>query len=530
MNEGNENLNSKWKFDPKTGQPINGTAAGQNSANADSGAGQGSTGGQPSAGLGSTDAQPGAGQSFTGAQPSGNRFPVKIAAIVAAVVIAAVVCVKVLAGGVSAKHGTNITKALTEAVFSFEDSKLGQDMNLKKLRTSKTGSIGLDGSVDESGITADVNGTLSYDFGAKKYSIDGKLSAAGIDTDVQLYADSKNISLYVPVLYDKALAYNYTEKNEDGYLAQALESDSEYGTSVTIDQVNSVISYAINDAYDDVLDLYDELVSDTETNLNGQKWTKAEKETFEINGKEVDCKGFQTEISSDDLSGWMDRYESTIENKLKDTESMSRMAAVFGIDDPEEAVRSAFDEYKEEIGDGDGTFTLSYYVFQNKPAAIILAPSGDESEYYGITEIDFKGGSFLLQNVDVLSGGETVLSTEGETDGEKENWTVTSDGETILSYDYDASSGKLEFTSGDPDGYDSVSANGTLKSNGSGYTFKFDGDDTEGSIDLTLTASTKADITKVSADSVDIGSASESELNEIVTDIYSKFYDLGLYY
>ena len=153
MSEGNENQSSTWKFDPKTGKPISG-------AQETAGTAQDFTGAQPGA-------QPGAAQSG-----AGKKFPVKIVGIAAVAVVAVAVVGKVFAGGVGMKHGTVVTKTLSKAVFSFEDSRLGQDMNLKKLRTSKTGSIGLDGSFEESLISADVKGTVSYDFGAKKYSVD----------------------------------------------------------------------------------------------------------------------------------------------------------------------------------------------------------------------------------------------------------------------------------------------------------------------------------------------------------------------
>ena len=150
---------------------------------------------------------------------------------------------------------------------------------------------------------------------------------------------------------------------------------------------------------------------------------------------------------------------------------------------------------------------VTFYIYKNKLACIEIEADGDDMQ------IIFHGGDTRMQNVEVLVNDDTVLELEGETSGKVEESRLYIDGSKVATVEYDYGSGDYEANIGNY-----ARLNGTLKSDRKGFAFTCDADD----ISVEVNLSKGADLEEISGDTIDIGNASEREIN----DLWMEYMDL----
>ena len=194
------------------------------------------------------------------------------------------------------------------------------------------------------------------------------------------------------------------------------------------------------------------------------KFENADKESYKIDGKKVDCKGYSVEVDSD---FYLDLYDDIIEI------------------------------YKDE--------------FEDKLAAI----KGEGDKRSGEVEIQFKGGDFRAQNISILADGDEVMALSGSNKKDKETYTLEVDGDEVCTIEYNYKKGKLTFEYDYY--YDSFELEMDVKSSSNEVSFVVDDFDNEveGSVNLTFKKGAK--IQKyTNTNEFDLGNADESDFEDLM--------------
>jgi hypothetical protein len=144
-------------------------------------------------------------------------------------------------------------------------------------------------------------------------------------------------------------------------------------------------------------------------------------------------------------------------------------------------------------------------------------------------EIQFQGGDYRLQNVEVLVDDDTYMKLEGEKDGSTETIKLKAAGETVLKVEYDTKSGDFEIKA------DSETIKGNIESSRKGVTITISKISSLDGLKLTLYAKKDADFADVNMKNLfDVGNADESDfydlMNDIDTDVIEDYMDLFGYY
>ena len=129
-------------------------------------------------------------------------------------------------------------------------------------------------------------------------------------------------------------------------------------------------------------------------------------------------------------------------------------------------------------------------------------------------EMIFHGGDTRTQNMELLYNDKTQFEIKGETSGKVEESRIYVDGTKIATLSYDYGNGEYELDLGG-----SYTVDGTLMSDRKGFTFTCDADE----ISVEVNLSKGANLEKISGDTIDIGNASESELE----DLWMKYLDMS---
>lgn len=370
---------------------------------------------------------------------------------------------------------------------------------------------GMDGdtaSVTMAGEIEDVEFEIasSIDMKGKEFSTNGYVSAEDVKVAYEVYMDDKEVQATLPDWIDYTYVYNYVE-DKDGYLIDMM--DEEGFSSDDIDELLQSVFQSTSDSKE----IQKRLVECTWENIEALEFEKTDAKEFKYNDKKQKCKGYQTVITEDILSDWLDSYEEVYDTYFEEVD------ADFGyygnID-----VEALFNELEDEIEDMDD-IEMIFYLYKDIVAAVEF--EGDDLE--GTLEI--RGGAYPTENCvlnyeDRYSEYEVEIS--GSTKGGKEEQSIEMDGEEVFAFTYDTKSGDLEISFND--GYYTYGEfEGNLKADSKSLTlvvdsFEFGGSDLD--VDFTLTLNGKADIHKISAtknDLFDLGNADEDDWEDMMEDI-----------
>lgn len=448
-------------FDPMTGQPIQ--------QNASAPMGFDPMTGQP------INAVPG--QSV----PPTNKKWVLPVAIGGGVLVIALIVVLVIVSGVFSKPITQISVAATNTL-----EGAGGELGQVFLDVS-------DIALGESTVSAKMNidgddVMVEYRNGKKEKQLALTLDVSGAPTlDATASLTDKELKAQVPALTDLVFTYNYTEE-PDGFIFEDFSSDD-------IELLNSSLESLYNIEQEPTLPKKE--LKELEKIIYSLEFEKADKEEFEINGKDVKCKGYTTTIDEDFVDELFDAYKDFY-------------IAYMG-EDYEDVIDDMMDELAYEFEDMPEV-EATFYLYKKELAAIILDVDGYEME------ILFEGGDYRAQNIVIAMEGDEIIEIEGETNGSVEERILTVEGEEFISYEYDSKSGDFEcFIS---DGYyDYEIADANIKSKNGQVTFYVEDFTVDGvGMEMELIIKKGAKMDKLSGETFDLGNASESDLEDLIYD------------
>jgi len=482
-------------FDPMTGQPIYGQA--QTNEQAPSGF------------------DPMTGQPIYGAVPAtapvkpkkGGKALIVVGGIVAAVVVLALIIVLGVKGGLFLSKGSKVAVA-TKNTLS-DTPKLVQD--LEPLFKVVSGVGTLEGSFAYEDISAE--GFVSID--KSEVNVNAVLNIDDIpEIDISAQANSKGIKAQSKAISDYTFVYNTADDKEDGFIAEMAGEES-------LEQLDNAL--AAFDQVEESEKLAKDLAKIIADEYKSLEFEKAKEKEFEVDGKDVKCKGYSVEITEDNIMNVVDGMEEILDEAYGDLLDEAGMDAKDLTEEIEYAV--------EDMED----LELTFYIYKNKLAALILAVDKEE------IEVEFQGGDYRMQNVVVSYDRNELFEIKGETEKSVEKMEVVVYGNEAFAYEYDTKSGDLEVEVAG--GSLEVAANIKAKSGsvavtlddirGTSYFTGSYGDDEMTRLDLecTLTFKDSAEKAKFSGKEFNVGTADEDEFEDLVDDLEDAIEDYEeLYY
>ena len=399
---------------------------------------------------------------------------------VAAVVVA--VCGIAFAG---IKSGLFLSKsgkvALATANTLNESTYLSKSLKGISLLNSKSCTMDVDVDFDGANVRA------TYAAKASEKQVSGTVGVPYLgDVDFIAGIDSKEVKAQIPMLGNDVYVYNYTEE-KDGYLTDQLDKRDIESIDALCKMIysNKDMKKQSEKLSDIFMDEYKEL-----------KFKSVAKESFEINGKQRKCKGYQTTLTEDMNQDLMDDLEDYCQETLGDTAFDELELAYY------------FEESREESSNIEDT-DVTFYIYKNKLASIRMENSDTDME------LIFHGGDTRMQNMEFLMDGDTIFEVTGETNGKVEESEFYYMGDRVATFEYDYGQGEYDLNI-----MNAVRLDGKLQNDRDGFCFTFDGDDV--SVDLKIRKG--ADLEEFDGDEIDIGNASESELRSIFENLSDNYY------
>jgi uncharacterized protein YerC len=272
----------------------------------------------------------------------------------------------------------------------------------------------------------------------------------------------------------------------------------------TVEQLNSLLKGVDNS------EGQDEFVEAIQKEFDSLKFEKISAETFEVDGKDRKCKGYATTIEADNINNILEAYMDYIESSMP--------AAL-----RQNMDWSEFEELEDEIDDMDD-LNVSFFIYKNKLACIRIDEDGDDP-----VEIQFKGGDYRLQNVELVVDGTTYMKLSGEKDGSTETIKLKAEGETVLKSEYDTKSGDFEIE------VSNVTVKGNIESSRKGVTITISKISSLDGLKMTIYAQKDADFADVNKKNLfDVGNADEDDfydlMDDIDTDVIEDYTSLFGYY
>ncbi len=305
-----------------------------------------------------------------------------------------------------------------------------------------------------------------------------------------------------PFLSDILFVYNYREDN-DGYLMDQLSEDE---------------IALINQMFEMIYDLKSTTASNTEVNEDIAKsieeWYDAievekleDKEEFEIDGKDKKCTGYRMYITEDTVVGLLEIYEDIL---------AEYDGVTYTVEDTEVSLDEMVDVLIDEV-DGMDDIEIDFYLDSNKLAAVVVEVDGED------LEVLFLGGDYRAQNILVEYDGNDMFEIECEMKDEVEELTFKMAGSKFFAYEYDTESGDFEAKIYDYYGDSVINLEGTFVTEKDRFAFEkgeIEIPEEDFKFDFEMSMEKGAEIEELEGDILDIGEASEEELQEALSFFY----------
>ena len=454
----------QMKFDPMTGQPINPTPVQP----------------QPQMAFDPMTGMP------LQQPPKKKKKTGLIVGIVAGVVVVAGAGT-VFAGVQSGFFLSKSNKVLRATANTFsESSHVMEALSGLSVMSSKAYTVDIKGEAEGYSVQA------TYAEKDNEKQISGSVEGPEL-SDVEFLAgiDKDEIKLSAPLLGDKIYTYNYNEK-KSGYLVDSMGADNVETLDKLCKQMFSDEEQKKN--VEELSKKYSEMYKKLE-------FESADKESFEVDGKDRKCAGYKTTITSDYMIECVDIFEDYMDAQMGDL--LDQAVTGSDYDDYKESFDQLRDAFKE-MPDIDITF----YIYKNKLACIkAVEPSKEDQDI----QILFKGGDRRTQNMELISCGESVLKISGSVNGNEEVTSLSLEGNKVGELTYDFKSGEYTL-----DIEDEGSVSGTLEGRRDGLKLTMEG----AGVNISLDVKKGAELQKFSGEKFDIGNASEEELQALVQEIY----------
>ena len=177
-----------------------------------------------------------------------------------------------------------------------------------------------------------------------------------------------------------------------------------------------------------------------------------------------------------------------------------------------------FDEIRDEAEDVDGELTI--YIYKKTVAAIVIEADGNDMV------LELHGGNTPWENATLEVDGYEVMQLSGSVDKKVESMELEFAGTEVFSYEYDLKTGDLDLSIDDGE----LKLEGNVLKNKKSCTYAISDMTVEGEsidIDGQITIQKGANIAKISTEDVfDIGNASESDWEDLVSDLQDELYDV----
>lgn len=279
-------------------------------------------------------------------------------------------------------------------------------------------SINFNMNVDYEG--NDIPGGLCADMSLVNYEVACKLEMQEMDLQFKFDLDKES------ELINELLA-------ESGMTLEELKD--------TIDEARDLAA----DSAEENNENANKLAESWEEYLSNMKFEKGDKEKVKIDGEEVECKTFNALLSKEETEKLLDDMYEII--KSADTSG---------------EIEIELNDMLNEIFDGEDVH-LCVGIYKGKLAKISLKHG--ELDDCDELALEFNGGDFRAQNMQLVADDEVGIKIKGESDATTEEYTVlvnTSGSlDEVLSYKFDKSSGKLDIKA------ENETLSGTLKTDGS---------------------------------------------------------------
>ena len=215
------------------------------------------------------------------------------------------------------------------------------------------------------------------------------------------------------------------------------------------------------------------------------------------------------------VEAYFDAIDETYGQEMKDMqEAMEALGA--------DSSSMDMDQMKEQIlsqvtmKDTD----IHFYIKDKKLAAL-------DTEYEGSrVKMEFRGGDRRTSDILItagVDGSEGTISKTDELSGKEDKGSISVDGEPVLDYTYNTDSGKFTVSYEETDYYGSQTKEitGTLKGGSDSLQFAIDGFNDV--MDMDMTIKEGARIESITGDVLDLGSASEEDLTNVIQEISESF-------
>ena len=426
-------------------------------------------------------------------EPAGVKKGFKVNGIVMGIIAAVAVVVIVVACGISS--GAFLGKADKILLACVKTSSKVEFLELEDVISV----LGNDKYTIEGQMSQDDDKlSASYRNYGKDKGLVVDYSNDDVSFELQGMLSKNDVKVQLPDYSNKIFSYNYKEE-KTGYLADEIGEDN-------LEIMDNMIEYVYdNDAEKDAKKLSKDVLGV----FRDLKFTKASKKSFDINGKDKNCKGYTTTIGADEAEAFLDVVWEYYKNRMR-----SFTEDVTGEDfteDMQDDINDAYDDLEEALDELDD-FDVTIYLYKGYVAAFVFEIDGVE------VEMVIHNPKSPLEEVTITAeygrSGDIEIKWKGEMERDREQYTLRVAGERVLSIDYNKKEGNVEFKVPG-----SVSVDIGIQKVSGGVCYEVDGDIDGDNVRMALTVSKKTEKLDMDGDVVDIGNLSEDELEEIGEEI-----------
>lgn len=339
----------------------------------------------------------------------------------------------------------------------------------------------------------------------KKAQAFGDVEVAGLPAiDYVAELNEEELKVSVPLLNNYVFVYDYRSDDNNGYLMDAIDSETVGVINEMLINVYTSLSSKSNGLEESSKKMQDSL------HLSELKFNKLKSAKFEIDDKEVNCKGYSVLLTKEYMGEVLDDYKQIFEENFADL-----------YDSVGVSVEDAMDTLNDELDEVDD-IEVKFYIYKKQLAAIELVNTEDESTL----SLLFKGGDYRAQNISFAEDGSELLAIEGNNSNNTEEMSFKVDGEELFSYKFDTDINKLTFNYSD--GWDEFSLNMTINKDKDKLVLDF------GTIDLgdsyiegKLTFEKGCEFKDFDdGKEFNVGTADESDFESLITDLSTVLYGL----
>ncbi len=421
------------------------------------------------------------------------KFPAGalVGIIIGVVVVVAVVIGLLIYNGVFLSAPDKIIRA---AGNTFEAGPFLKDINTADI--VKDGSYTTDVTISVEGLQADA--TFATTEKAQRIDVFLDLSDGlqSVELEAGAIIDQEKVAVQIPTFGDDIYVYNFKEE-KTGYITELLTEEE---IELLDEMLQSVNSRENNTEF--IAEVSGIFLSE----FRGLNFEEVSKESFTVNGKSRSCKGYRAVVTADNALDVIEQLESVCKEEYGD-----EFSATFG---------TAFKEL-EEIFEEMPDMELTFYLYKNQLACIDLVMQEE------MISIEFLGGERPMQNVRIIDPYEEIaFEIVGKTSGSTETTEIFIEGESVFFGTYDTKSGK--FTVELDENYSTpIYMEGKVTSERSTVglditSIEVEGNELDGTLGFSITKG--ADIDKFEGSAVDLGTASEALLMDVLEDLEDALY------